>query len=393
MAVVQTRGKGTLPNFTLSAQAVFRHLAETGAATRPQMGEVLQLSRPTMSAAIGELAKFEYVEGIGAVQGTTGRKAAMYRLGQGAGHVIGVDAGSSHISLRAGTLDGRILFETAHTLRSTQRHLSSEISRAVAAAIEEARDNTRDQWGPLRALGIALPARVGENWGPSLVPARQNNIFKHFEPPADVPILLENNVNCAAIAEHNYGAAIDHPDFAYIQVGLKIGMGIILRGELFRGHNGAAGELSRLPFPWGPDLDPHLEELENFLGSESLMQRLRHKWPRDDNSPVPDDSESLFALASQGHPIARNHIEVHAKHIAQMISACVAVVDPGLVVLGGGVGQNALMTPFVQSALDRISYPTQLATTQLGSDATILGIARIAAEHAQKLVIGSHTPT
>src|SRR5258708_16801421 len=74
--------------FTASARSVFRKLRSDGPATRPQLCAVLGLSRPTLSSSVGELDKVGFVEKIGEVKGTLGRRAAIYRLGGRAGHVI-----------------------------------------------------------------------------------------------------------------------------------------------------------------------------------------------------------------------------------------------------------------------------------------------------------------
>lgn len=349
------------------------------------MGEILGLSRPTMSAAIGELKRHDYVQECGQSQGPTGRKATVYRIGTGAGYAIGIDAGSSRISLRAVTLDNRILHEDHRELPAGQRNYSAETSKVVSELTTATLQIARNSWGPLRTLGIALPTLVSHDYARQELLGRQNLIFEHFTPPKETPVLLENNVNCAAIAEHTHGAAIGYDNFAYVQIGLKIGLGLLLRGELHRGKSGAAGEVSHLPFPWGPDASPEPEGLEKYLGAETLMQRVQLQWPK--GATPPETSLELFGLATEGDVTALGAVRTYAFHIAQMVAACVGIVDPGFIVLGGGIGQNAILAPMVQAALDQNSYPTQVETSGLGSDATILGITQLATTYAQRAVL------
>ncbi|MET0744490.1 MAG: ROK family protein [Microvirga sp.] len=371
--------------FTASAKSVFRTLFTAGPATRPQLGAALGLSRPTLSSSIAELDRVGYVEKIGEVQGALGRKAAMYRLGTAAGHVIAVDAGSTHVRLRVSTIDRRLLHSRIVRLSSNQRYLSEEISQAVAEEVEAARAAAEAGWGPLRAIGIALPSRVvGQDSDTSAT--RQENIFAHFTPPAGVPLLLENNVNCAALAEHSHGIAKGRSDFAYIQVGLKIGMGIVLRNALLRGRNGGAGEVSHLSFPWGPGLAPQTGELETHVGSEAFMERVRRDWPPNAGE-APRDTTQLLALAEGGHPEAREHVRRHGEDIGAIVSSAVSILDPGFVVLGGGIGTSPLILPHVREVVDRLSYPTQIETSVLGPDATVLGIEMVAANHACDLLL------
>jgi predicted NBD/HSP70 family sugar kinase len=338
-----------------------------------------------MSASMVELDRAGYVEKIGEVQGALGRKAGMYRLGRGAGHVIAVDAGSTHVRLRVSTLDRRLLHNRTYRLAANQRELGDEISSAVAEEVAAARAAGEPGWGPLRAIGIALPSRVVSRDG---TPHPQDRLFSNFTPPGGVPLVLENNVNCAAIAEHSHGVARGRADFAYIQVGLKMGMGIVLRGQLLQGRNGAAGEISHIAFPFAPDRRPEAAvALEDYLGAEALMQRVRASWPARAGTP-PEDAPRLLALAAAGNAAAVKAVERHGLDIGAVAATCVSVIDPGLVVLGGGIGNSPQILPHVRAVVERLAFPTEILSSVLGPDATVLGIEKLAAEHACGLIIG-----
>ena len=371
---------------TGSAKAMFRLLAVRGASTRPQLGEVLGLSRPTLSAAIAELEEGGLASKVGELQGALGRKAAVYRPGPNAGHIFAVDAGSTHIRLRVSTIDRRLLHSRTYRLPSSQFFLGEEISRAVADEVAAALTESDPAWGPLQAIGIALPSRVVGPQGDTTA-TRQEAIFSCFDPPADIPIVLENNVNCAAVAEHSNGIARDHETFAYVQIGFKIGMGVMLDGKLLRGRNGAAGEISHLAFPMANGVRPVPGEIERYMGTEALMQRVAREWPRSAGSP-PEDAADLMKRAADGDAAALAHVERHAEDIGAIVASCVSMVDPGLVVLGGGLGADPLILPTVHEVANRLSYPVEVRTSSLGQDATVLGIERLATEHAVNLILG-----
>ena len=376
----------TAISLTESARAVFRELARTGPATRPQIGQALGLSRPTMSAAVTELGGLDYAEVAGEVQGPLGRKALEYRVGTGAGHVIAVDAGSTHVQLRVSTLDQRPLFAGATRITPPQFALSEDISQSVAEQMDQVLTQTRPEWGPLRAVGIAVPARVTQT-AADRHKTGQDLIFSRFTPPPGVNVLLENNVNCAAVAEYLYGAARGLTTFAYVQIGLKIGMGLILSGNLVRGQNGAAGEIGHLAFPWAPGQMPKPGEAERYLGSDALIERVRAGWPagRDD---APAGVDALLALADAGDAHALDHLRRHAQDIGAVVASIVSLVDPGLVVLGGGVGASPVLPPIVAQVVNRLSYPAELRSTELGHDATILGIERLTIDSAIPRILG-----
>ncbi|SHF48961.1 Sugar kinase of the NBD/HSP70 family, may contain an N-terminal HTH domain [Kaistia soli DSM 19436] len=382
----QIETDGTTAALTGSARAVFRRLVEDGPSTRPQIGNALHLSRPTMSAAIAELERPRYVEMIGAVQGSFGRSAAQYRVGSGAGHVIAVDAGSTHVRVRVSTLDRRLLASRILRLPASQIAINEEVSRAVAAEVAAARAAALPGWGPLRVLGLALPTRV-VGLGGDVISTRQEVVFSAFTPPPGVTLVLENNVNCAAVAEQHYGAARGASGFAYVQIGLKIGMGLVLGDQLIRGRNGAAGEIGHLSFPFAPGASPVPGEAEHYLGTEAFIGRVRADWP-EIAGPSPIDTAELLSMAESGNADALRHVERHASDIGAVVATCVSVVDPGLVVLGGGLGASPLLLPGVREAANRLSYPVEIRNTLLGTDATVMGIERLAIEAAMTLLIG-----
>ena len=371
---------------TASAKAIFRLLAEGGPSTRPQLGDALSLSRPTMSAAIAELEQLGLAVKIGEVQGALGRKAAVYRPGPASGHVISIDAGSTHVRLRASTIDRRLLHSRAYRLPSSQLLLGEEISHAVAEEVAATLAETDPAWGPLCTIGIALPSRVVGPQGDRTA-TRQEAIFSRFEPPADIPIVLENNVNCAAVAEHSNGIAKDSETFVYVQIGLKIGMGIMLEGKILRGRNGAAGEISHLAFPMADGTRPIPGEIERYMGTDALMQRVVERWPKSQGAP-PVDAADLMARAASGGEAAMAQVTRHAEDIGAIVASCVSMVDPGLVVLGGGLGANPLLLPTVREVANRLSYPVEVRTSALGQDATVLGIEKLACNRAVDLILG-----
>ncbi|WP_425052833.1 ROK family transcriptional regulator [Psychromarinibacter sp. S121] len=359
---------------------MFRSLVEHGVSTRPRIGEALGLSRPTMSAAISELEKLGYVESVGHEQGALGRKAAKYRAGPGAGHVIAVDAGSTHVRIRVSTLDRRVLHSRVYSLPSSQQTLGDEISQAVAQEMAELEQIATEMWGPLRTVGIAIPSRVVKD-GSAAETTGQMRIFSKFRAPECARVVLENNVNCAAVAEHLYGNAKDTGSFAYVQIGLKIGMGLMLSGQLVRGRNGAAGEIGHISFPFAPGATPIPGEVERYLGTEGLIDRVRASWPSE-AGPPPQDTNELMTRAGNSDPVALAQVEQQAHDIAAVVATCVSVVDPGLVILGGGLGSSELLPERVSAAATRLSYPVEVRSSTLGSDATALGIEKLAIDQA-----------
>jgi predicted NBD/HSP70 family sugar kinase len=325
---------------------------------------------------MAELEAAGLAERSGSSSGTTGRTAAIYRLGPRAGYVLAVDRGSTQVALRATTLAGELLDED-----QTTRPASAD---AVVKAVLR-RGNAR---GPLRAVVVAVSDVVSPpGRGEPATMARISGAVAALGLPGGAPVHTENNVNCAAIAELRERSDKSRDTFVYLQVGVGIGAGVVIRGELVRGANGAGGEVARLAYPWVDGRPAGHEALEARLGSPGLLHRVRSRWG-EQHGPVPGSAASLFALAGRGHPLAKVLVAEHSGEVGKLAASICAVLDPGLLILGGGVGANPLLTEGVIAVLGELSWPTEVVVTRLGERATVLGAAHLArSEGVRKAVL------
>ena len=358
-----------------SAGEVFAQLAALARATRPRLAAACALSKPTVSAAIAELEAAGLVERDGTAHGSTGRSAAVYRLARAAGYVLAVDRGSTQVSFRTIALDGELLDED-------QTPRLDQACSMIGAALRR-----RRQDGPLRAAVVAVNDVVlPEITADAETAERVAGAVASLRLPRSVPVAVENNVNCAAIAELHDGGDGDRDTFVYLQVGVGIGAGIVVGRRLLRGRNGAAGEIARLAYPWAERREPGREALEARLGSPGLMRQVGSVWSAADG-PLPQDPEAVFALAAEGHARAAALVAEHAAEVGKVAASLTAVLDPGLVILGGGVGRNPLLTDGVRRTLEDLSWPTKVEVSRLGERATVLGAAHLAREHGVNSVV------
>ncbi|MFD4504945.1 ROK family transcriptional regulator [Streptomyces sp. NPDC058457] len=357
------------PRLTESAGAVFAVLAQAGSATRPRLASLAGLSKPTVSAAVAELEGAGLATHSGTASSGTGRSAAVYGLGPASGSVLAVDLGPARTRVRGCALDGTLLAEA-----DTPRPRAADAVREALAALPAG--------APLRAIVVAIgdvsaPDRAGTGMRPAT--AKAGPVFDAVSValPSGVPVHLENNVNCAALAELHEGAARGRRTFGYLRIGVGIGLGIVIGGHVLRGANGAAGELARLPYPWDDDREPRQEALEAYVGSQALLRRAAEAW-RESDGPRPRTADRLFALAAQGREPARAVVARHAADVGRLAAAVTAVLDPGLIVLGGSTGADPQLLAGVRAELGRLSWPTEVVSSQIGDLGTVVGAARLA---------------
>ncbi len=341
----------------------------------------LHLSRPTMSAAMLELTRHDLVATSGESRGHTGRTAAVYSLAASAGHVIAIELGASRVRTEAYALDGSQLAAVEEHLSSTRRTVTPTLVRKATVQLREVRSTVGTRHGALHDVVIVAPTLPSPLHAFDRRPDGVRDLAGAFDLPDTAPSLIENNVNCAAVAEHRHGAARGVATFLYLQVGVKIGAGLVINGKLHRGAHGAAGEVASLPYPWAPGEPSRRLGLEHHLGSEELIRRAQARWPAA-GAPAPRTATELFARAAADHPTALDMVEEHAADIGRLVAAVMTMVDPEVVLLGGGVGQNELLLPVVRRTVRSLAWDTDIRIGTLGTRASIIGAVHLATTRA-----------
>ncbi len=200
-----------------------------------------------------------------------------------------------------------------------------------------------------------------------------------------VPVLVENNVNLAAVGERWAGVARGVSTFAFIAIGAGVGMGIIIDDELVRGAHGAAGEIAYLPSGASPFDERHRLHggLEDEIGAAGILAAALAA--RDGDGRVPTSAQEVFELAQAGSRArAQAVVDGVARRIGIAIATVCAVIDPELVVLGGGIGGNpALVGPVRASVAALLPLAVRVESSRLGDKAALYGAIAIALRRAR----------
>jgi predicted NBD/HSP70 family sugar kinase len=360
-------------------RVILRTIVETGQTTRSALSDRLGLSKATLSAAMKQLSAAELVSELETVQGSLGRPASVYRAAEAAGYAMAVDLGRTRVRVQAVAIDGRPLADVQMQSSPPKADVSPDAVSAARKLIPEVAQTIGDRSHLLRCV-IAAPIKVSIHDPLPVELAPVAECVQSVADPDRAPVVvdIENNANCAAIAEGRWGSAAGADTFAFLQVGVRIGLGIVNEGRLLRGGLGGAGEVSSLPFPWSPELRPRRLGLEHRLGAGDLVRRAR-RLPKRRRTP---DAAAIFAAAEAGEKDMQALVKTHALEVGEMAAAVVAILDPGLLILGGGVGQSPLLLDSVRTTVRRLTWDTEIRSGVLGQDATIMGAAQLAADAA-----------
>lgn len=379
------------PALSEVAQAVFAQLLALGEATRKLLSESTGFSFPTVTVALAELGTAEMVCELRREQGARGRATIVYGVSDGAGWVLGVDIGSTQVSFIGRGLNGRILDQ------AISKHDAPIVSAGQLAGELVAKSKVLSAIsGPPMAVAIALnqvvPRRLDR---PGYPIPRALKIAKAFAThcglSSSIPFILENNVNCAAVTEHQDGAMHGHDDAAYMQIGVGIGLGFFADGALIRGGQGGGGELAQIPLSWSDKVVSGIDAIEQRYGSAGLMQKTQEvmRGTRD----CPRTPEELFFLASQGHAQAQALMTEYGVAVGRIAATAATILDPSILVLGGGLVRNAAFTEIIVNEFSSRNQDTSIKLSQKGPEATVLGACLLARDFAiTRIVDRYHRP-
>ena len=371
----------------LGEQAVLETIFREGPITRPEISAAISLSKPTVSAAVSRLEHAGLVRAAGTRPGQRGRKPVAYVVSKRAGFVLGADIGGTNVRVAASDLFGEPICDL-------KRPTTKDGSRAVGVQILEMISEVIDQAGashgrPL-ALGMSTPGVIDRNSGRVTSLAYNVTPEGGFDPLAvirgrfDLPVLVDNNVNLAAVGEKWFGLARGISTLVFIAIGAGIGMGVIIDDELVRGAHGAAGEIGYLPLVGDP-FDPRHRlhgGLEDEVAASGILAAFKSR--RGDSDGVASTAHEVFELAGSGDTVARAVVDHVASLLGAAIATVCAILDPELVVLGGGIGASPmLLRPVRGAAAALVPITARIETSLLGDRAALQGAIALALQAAR----------
>lgn len=362
-------------------------MQRSGPFTRTELIEATSLSAPTVGSLSAHLIRQGLLTDLGTAPSRGGRRPSLMEFNAQHGFVAGIDLGPTRTRLAIADLRGELL---THRLVPTPQErapaaLLSRIAGEVRAMLREARVPS----GRLVAVGAGAPGAVDRSRG--MVVALAPNLKQWSQVPmADIlkralgaPVVVENDVNLAILGERWRGAARGHDTCAYIAVGTGIGAGIIVDGELHRGHHFLAGEIALMCMgPQYVNTDFGSRGcLESLAGLRAIAARWSHGSRADRNGWVTE----LFEAAQAGDSRARSTVDEAATLIGIATANLSIVLDPSLIVLGGAlIAQAKSLADDVRRIVGRIiPMPAQIVVSALGEEAPLWGSLLVATSEAR----------
>jgi predicted NBD/HSP70 family sugar kinase len=334
----------------LNDRAALELLLAGGPMTRAQLGERTGLSKVTASQLLARLEERGLVQVAGEQAGGRGPNAAIYGVVPSSAYVVGLHVEQDEVSAGVADVTGRVVTEV-----SVDPNGGGHPVELVRAAVLTACDAAGVSPEALRAFVIGTPGvldpRTGDLRLAVNLPTWHEGVHDALRAELGRPVTIENDVNLAAMAEREIGAARGVDDFVLVWIGVGLGLATILGGRLHRGVGGAAGEIGYLPVPGVPlpqDLThPATGAFQSLVGAQAVLP-LAASYGFDAPNAAAAVRAAVRAAAAVAAGAAgqsagtgqraEEFLADMAIRVATGVAAVSVVLDPGLVVLGGEVG-------------------------------------------------------
>jgi glucokinase len=297
------------------------------------------------------------------------------------GQFIGVDVGGTKVA--AALIDDGEPGEP-HVVPTDTSSSEKLLDQLVAAVGEVRTDATQ-------AVGIGVPSVVEFATGRIRysvnVPLADLPLRQLLTDRIGLPVVVENDASCAALAEAYQGTELVTSDLVMYTVGTGVGGGVVIGGRLFRGHTGAAPEMGHQiigmaldgdTVPEGSEKFPQVGSLESFAAGRVLDRLAREGGFAD--------GKAVVAAAQEGDEAARRAVRWIGERLGVGIANAINVFDPAEVVIGGGVSAagELLLEPAREVAkrfvLHGVGTETTIRLARRGPEAGVVGAALIAAQ-------------
>ncbi|MFD5420733.1 ROK family transcriptional regulator [Streptomyces sp. NPDC127069] len=344
-------------------------LQAEGALTATQLKQLTGLSRPSVADLLERLCATGLVEVVGeSGEQRRGPNARLYGIVARRAHLAALDVRTDSATAVVTDLLGRQLASAELPVDAVDEavdRLEALARRAGAEALHTV---------VVGAPGLVAPAS-GELRDTSGLPAWHRDLVAALQRRLTAAVVVENETNLAALAEQRVGAARDLDSFVLLWLGAGVGAAVVLDGRLRRGASGGAGEIGFLPVPGTAALPSATDCGGGFhaLAGAAAVAALAAE--HGFGGPV---EEAVAGAAGEAF------LDALAERLALGAAAVAAVLDPGCVVLGGGLGR-AGGDPLAARVARRLAtlspVPTEVRATALGDPAVLEG-ARLAAREA-----------
>jgi predicted NBD/HSP70 family sugar kinase len=320
-------------------------LRKRGPISRPEISKDMGINIVTISNYIDDFIKSNLVFEKELDVSEGGRRPVLLDLNSRAGFTIGVGLNLTNMVGLLVDLKGNIITKTQVT---KPRASVKEISECVLDIVREILRRSKNYTSDIKGIGVGIAGLVNKNTGSIHWPQKMENYYTYasvdvplknlIEKEFDLPCLIENDATSACFGENWMGLGQGYKNIIYMFSG--VGCGIMINGEIYRGTKGYAGEVSIYNFKeqgaFNCDLgkDCFIKRWETDLG---IVDYVKERYAKENKNTDGVDLKAVFNSAKAGDFIAKEAILQAGKRLGIKIAFLVNLLNPEVVVLGGGL--------------------------------------------------------
>jgi predicted NBD/HSP70 family sugar kinase len=378
----------------LNDRAALELLLAEGSLTRAQLSERTGVSKVTVSQMLARLEDRGLVMVAGEQAGGRGPNAALYSVVPSSAYVAGLYVEFDQVSAAIADVTGQRVANINVDPNGTDDPVG-----LVRDAMGQACESAGIDFSNLSAVVIGSPGVLDPRTGaPRLavnLPTWHEGVPEALREVLRTPVVIENDVKLAAMAERANGVAAGLDDFAFVWLGGGLGLAAVINGQVRRGVGGAAGEIGWLPVHGAPlpagNEHPSKAGLQAVAGGHAV-QALAAEHGFAAATPADSIRAALADLAASPAGSGAAFMDELAHRVSIGVAAVCVVLDPALVVLGGTVGHagGAELAARVAAGVPRLCLagPT-VVPTSVPDEPVLLGAMQAALAQARAQLLGS----
>jgi predicted NBD/HSP70 family sugar kinase len=348
----------------------------------PVLAEVTKLGPDDVTRLLERLTATGHVARTGSKE-----TSESFGLHDAGGVVIGVDLGGTKVHVALADLSGTLL---AEALEATDARGGRHVVRQIRTLVNRLQRKTGRPIDVIHAAAMGSPGVMDSQTGaiamsPNIPGLDTFDVVEALQQELGCTLILENDVNLAALGERCHADSETNQNFAFIALGTGIGLGLITNGRLVRGAHGAAGEIAFLPLGQDP-FEPanyKLGPLETAVGSAGILNAYRGF-----GGTAADSVREIFDQVAAGEPKAIATLDYTARLVLKAILAIRAIIDPGAIILGGSIGARPELLERLQALSAPLPIELTIRPSVLGSRAALIGATSLAISHACERLFG-----
>jgi len=376
----------------INLSIILNCLRETSPLSRAQLAEITGLNKTTVSSLVRELIARQFVREIGFDSSGGGRPAVLLELNPDAGCIIGMEIGVDFILTILTDFKAHLLWRRRED--TDQAEGQEAILAKALDIVRQAFTVSESSHSPVLGIGVGIPGLVDVSSGTLLFAPnlrwRDVPLREVFAQEFDVPVFVDNDANVAALGERYFGVAQRSKDFVYLSIGVGLGGGIVLNGQLYRGIGGYAGEIGHMTIISNGERCNCGNRgcWETLVSQTAVVNRVRKAVEAGNASRVSQLVKGqlerisipiIVEAAEEGDEMTRQALEETGVYLGIGIANLINAFNPELIIFGGviSLARDYLLPALEKTLKERcLAWPRRMArvmASSYGPDACVMG--------------------